>query len=484
MQVVLNDKTLLKDRAFIDGEFVSTHQRFAVNNPANGVTITQVADCGVEETRAAIAAAKQAQKSWAAKPAKDRAKILRRFADLMVEHQEDLARIMTAEQGKPLVEARGEVVYAASFIEFFAEEAKRVNGEVLQSPWADKRVMTLRQPLGVGAGITPWNFPSAMITRKAAPALAVGCAMVIKPAEATPLSALALAEISLRAELPPGVLNIVTAATPGLVGDELCANPDVRGLSFTGSTAVGKMLLGKLAKGVKKASMELGGNAPFIVFDDADVDQAVTGAMLSKYRNAGQTCVCANRFLIQDKIYDMFMDKFKAKVAAMKVGNGVNEGVEIGPLINFKAIDKVRSLVDQALSMGAVASVGGRDHEAGQQFYTPTVLEKVSLGMDVVNQEIFGPVAPILRFKDEKEAIEIANNTPYGLAAYFYSRDLARCWRVGEALEYGIVGVNTGIFSSELAPFGGVKESGLGREGSSHGVDEWVELKYLALGGM
>ena len=480
----LKDPTLLKTDAYIGGEWVAPTNRYAVYNPANGEVVAEVADCGKAETAAAIDAGKDAQKKWAARPAKERAVILRKMYDLMVENQDDLATILTAEQGKPTAEAVGEIAFSATFFEYFGEEAKRIYGEIIPYPQTDRRLLVLHQPVGVTAGITPWNFPTAMVTRKSSAALAAGCSMVMKPARFTPLSALALGEIADRAGLPKGVFSVVPASKASAVGDELCENPTVRALSFTGSTEVGKMLLTKLAGTVKKAGMELGGNAPFIIFDDADIDQAVEGAMLSKFRNAGQTCICANRIFVQDGIYEKFMDKFRARVAALRVGPGAEAGVDVGPLIELAAREKVEAMVGGALSGGATASVGGSTHSLGRSFYNPTILENVNLEMQVVNDEIFGPVAPILRFKDEESVIEMANQTPYGLAAYFYARDIGRIWRVGEGLEFGIVGVNTGIISSEQAPFGGMKESGLGREGSKHGIDEWVEMKYLAMAGI
>lgn len=484
MTLQLKDPSLLKDTSFIDGQWQGATARYGVNNPATGELLAMVSDNGAKETDLAIEAAAKAQPAWAAKTAKERSQILRLWADLLIANQDDLGLIMTHEQGKPLAEAKGEVAYAASFVEFYAEEAKRIYGEIIPSPWTDRRLLSIRQPIGVGAGITPWNFPAAMITRKAAPALAAGCAMVIKPAESTPLSALALAELAIRAGFPAGVINVVTALKPIPIGDRLCKHDKVRAISFTGSTAVGKRLLADMADTVKKASMELGGNAPFIVFDDADIDAALIGVMASKFRNAGQTCVCANRIFVQDGIYDRFMDKVRASVAKLKVGNGMDTGVEIGPLINDRAIEKVDRLVTAALAQGAKASVGGSPHALGRSFYTPSIIEGVTPDMAISAEEIFGPVASILRFKDEKDAVRMANDTPFGLAAYFFSKDNARVWRVAEGLEYGIIGANSGMVSTEVAPFGGMKQSGLGREGGKAGIEEWVETKYIGMGGL
>jgi succinate-semialdehyde dehydrogenase/glutarate-semialdehyde dehydrogenase len=484
----LSDSGLFKTQAFVDGAWTDadTGATFAVTNPANGAVLAQVPDMGAAETRRAIAAADAAMVGWKARTAKDRAAVLRRWNDLILAAKEDLARIMTAEQGKPLAEARGEVVYGASFIEWFAEEGKRMYGEVIPSHGADKRLLTLRQPVGVVAAITPWNFPNAMITRKVSPALAAGCAVVVKPGEDTPLSALALAELAIRAGMPPGLFNVITCskAKAPEVGGELTANPTVRKLSFTGSTPVGKMLMAQCAGTVKKVSLELGGNAPFIVFDDADLDAAVQGALASKYRNTGQTCVCANRLLVQDGVYDAFAAKLAEAVSKMAVGPGLEGETQQGPLINAAALDKVDGLVKDALSKGATAALGGKPHALGGTFYEPTILTGVTPDMRVASEEIFGPVAPLFRFKTEEEAIHMANDTPFGLAAYFYARDVGRVWRVAEALEYGIVGINEGIISTEAAPFGGIKESGIGREGSRHGLEDFTEIKYLCLGGI
>ncbi|MEJ2317170.1 MAG: NAD-dependent succinate-semialdehyde dehydrogenase, partial [Gammaproteobacteria bacterium] len=459
-------------------------QTFAVSNPATGERIASVPDCGVAETRRAIEAAAGTFREWAAKPAKERSAILRRWFDLILENSEDLARLMTAEQGKPLAEARGEIAYGASFIEWFAEEAKRVYGDVIPAPLTDRRYVVIRQPVGVVAAITPWNFPVAMITRKCAPALAAGCPVVIKPSELTPLCALALAELAQRAGFPPGVINVITTMDSAAVGKELTSNPQVRKLSFTGSTEVGKLLLRDCAGTVKKVSLELGGNAPFIVFDDADVDAAVSGAMASKYRNSGQTCVCANRLLVQQGIYDEFAEKLAQAVQELKVGEGTGEGINQGPLINEEAVGKVEGHIRDALEKGARLVTGGHRHQLGGTFFEPTILADVTPAMRVACEETFGPVAPLFRFSTEEEAVALANDTGSGLAAYFYSRDIGRIWRVAEALEYGMVGINEGIISTEVAPFGGVKESGLGREGSKYGIEEFTELKYLCMGGL
>jgi len=480
---VLKDPELLREASFIDGAWVTGTRTFAVTNPATGEVLAHVPDLGAEGAERAIAAAKAAQPAWAALSAKDRQQVLRKWHDLIIENAEDLAVIMTAEQGKPLAESRGEVTYGASFIEWAAEEGKRLYGEIVPSPFVDARIHVLRQPVGVVAAITPWNFPNAMITRKAGPALAAGCAIVVKPAEDTPLSALALAELAARAGIPAGVFNVITGDAP-TIGGVLTASPDVRMLTFTGSTEVGKLLMRQCADTVKKVSLELGGNAPFIVFDDADLDAAVEGALASKYRNTGQTCVCANRIMVQAGVYDAFAEKLAEAVKSLKVGVGSEEGVAQGPLINEEALAKVERLVADATEKGARVLTGGRRHELGGTFYEPTVLCDITPEMDLTRTEIFGPVAPLMRFMTEEEAIRLANDTPYGLAAYFYARDVGRVVRVSEALEYGIVGVNRGIISTEVAPFGGVKESGLGREGGRHGVEEFTELKYVCLGGL
>jgi len=479
----LRDPGLLRDRAHIDGAWVGAATTFPVADPASGEVLAQVPELGTAETRRAIEAANAAWPAWRTQTAKQRATILRKWFDLILAHADDLALLMTREQGKPLAEARGEIAYGASFVEWFAEEGKRVYGDVIPSPAADRRLVVLKQPIGVCAAITPWNFPNAMITRKVAPALAAGCTVVVKPAEQTPLSALALAELAQRAGFPPGVFNVVTgsAAAAPVIGAELTANPVVRKLSFTGSTEVGRLLMAQCAPTVKKISLELGGNAPFIVFDDANLDDAVEGAMLSKYRNAGQTCVCANRLLVQDGIYEAFAERLADKVRALKVGAGVETGVNQGPLIDAAALAKVEALVADAVAKGARVLTGGQRHERGGTFYRPTVLADVTAGMRCAREEIFGPVAPLFRFKTEAEAIALANATEYGLAGYFFARDLGRVWRVAEALEYGIVGVNTGIISNEVAPFGGVKQSGIGREGSRYGIEDYLEIKYVCL---
>ena len=482
----LNDVSLLSAKAYVNGEWcdAASGKSFPVTNPATGETVGHVPDLAPEEVEAAIAAADAAFPGWAAKSAKERANVLRTWFDLIVANADDLAALMTAEQGKPLAEAKGEIVYGASFVEWFAEEGKRIYGDVIPAPKTDTRILVLKQPIGVVAAITPWNFPCAMITRKVAPALAAGCTVVVKPAGDTPLSALALAVLAERAGVPKGVLSIVTASRGAPVGKVMCESPLVRKLSFTGSTEVGKLLMRDCAGTVKKLSLELGGNAPFIVFDDADLDAAVVGAMASKYRNAGQTCVCANRFLVQDGVYDAFIAKFKAAVAELKVGNGTEPGVTQGPLINQTAVEKVESLVADAIAKGAETVCGGARAGRSGSFYEPTILAAATPEMDLFAEEIFGPVAPLFRFKDETEAIELANRTRFGLAAYFYGRDIGRIFRVAEALEYGIVGINEGLISMAEAPFGGVKESGLGREGSKYGIEDFLEIKYLCVGGL
>lgn len=472
------------NQAFINGQWISSEKRFSVTNPATGAVLTSLPDLGLAETKQAIDAAAKAFPAWAGKTAKERSIILRRWFELIMQHQDDLAQLMTAEQGKPLAESRGEVAYGASFIEWFAEEAKRAYGDYIPTTASSKRFITMRQPVGVVAAITPWNFPIAMITRKAGPALAVGCTMVIKPPAETPLCALALARLGEQAGLPAGVLNIVTTMDARTVGGELCANPTVRALSFTGSTEVGKILYRQCADTVKKIGLELGGNAPLIVFDDADLDRAVEGALVSKYRNAGQTCVCANRLLVQAGIYDAFAKKLTEKVSAMKVGSGIEAGVNIGPLINDEAIEKVERLVGEAVAGGAKVATGGARAVPGGLFYQPTILTHVKPTMSVVREEIFGPVAPLVKFETEEEAIRMANDTPFGLAAYVFTRDVARAFRATEALEYGMVAVNDGILSTEVAPFGGIKESGIGREGGHQGLDEYLETKYMCLGGL
>ncbi len=481
----LTDPRLFRQQAYIDGAWVDADSgdTIDVSNPANGEVLGTVPKLGRDETRRAIEAADRAWPAWRAKTAKERAAILRKWFDLILENQEDLALLMTLEQGKPLAEAKGEIVYGASFVEWFAEESKRVYGDIIPQAQPDKRIVVIKQPVGVVAAITPWNFPNAMITRKCAPALAAGCPVVIKPATATPYSAYALAELADRAGLPPGVLNIVTGAS-GAIGGELTGNPTVRKLSFTGSTAVGKLLMKQCAETVKKVSMELGGNAPFLVFDDADLDAAVEGAMMSKFRNTGQTCVCANRILVQDSVYDAFAAKLTKAVAGLKVGYGLDDGVTQGPLIDQAALAKVVEHLSDATAKGSRVVTGGARHERGGTFFQPTVLTEVTTDMKVTQEETFGPLAPLFRFKTDEEAIALANDTEFGLAAYFYARDLGRVWRVAEALETGIVGINTGIISTEVAPFGGVKESGFGREGSKYGIDDFLEIKYLCMGGI
>ncbi|HRD87416.1 MAG: NAD-dependent succinate-semialdehyde dehydrogenase [Candidatus Accumulibacter sp.] len=481
----LSDRSLLRQSCYIDGQWVGADDAgtFAVTNPATGEQLAAVPDAGAIETRRAIEAARLAQPGWRARTAGERAKLLRRWYELLLANQEDLARLMTAEQGKPLAEARGEIVYAASFIEWFAEEGKRIYGDVIPAHHADKRVLVSKEPIGVCAAITPWNFPAAMITRKVGPALAAGCTIVLKPAEATPLSALALAELAERAGIPAGVFNVLTG-DPVAIGGELCANPTVRKLSFTGSTEVGRILMQQCAPTIKKLSLELGGNAPFIVFDDADLDAAVQGAMLSKYRNTGQTCVCANRLLVQDGVHDAFVARLATAVAALRVGNGMEDGVTQGPLIDDAAIAKVEELVADACARGARIVCGGRRHGLGRTYYEPTILAGATRAMRLASEEVFGPVAPVFRFSTEAEAVAMANDTEYGLASYFYTENLARSLRVASALEYGMVGINTGLISTEVAPFGGMKSSGLGREGSRYGIEDYVEIKYLCIGGI
>lgn len=481
----LADPGLLRDHAYIDGQWVDadTGETFAVANPATGEVLAEVACCGTAETRRAIAAAGKAFEQWRHTTAKERAALLRRWFDLMMESQEDLAQMMTAEQGKPLFEARAEIAYGASYVEWFAEEAKRVYGDTIPQPSNDKRVVCIKQPVGVVACITPWNFPNAMLARKIAPALAAGCTVVCKPANETPLSANALAELATRAGIPAGVINILCGKTEE-IGEELTSNPTVRKLTFTGSTAVGKLLMAQCAGTMKRMSMELGGNAPFIVFDDADLDAAVAGAMICKFRNAGQTCVCANRILVQEGVYDEFAEKLAAAVAGIKMGDGTEEGVTVGPLISTEAVANVTSRVTDAVDRGATVEIGGGPSDLGECFVQPTILTNVTDDMRVFREEIFGPIAPLMKFSTEEEAIAMANDTEFGLASYFYARDVGRIWRVSEALEYGIVGINEGIISNEMAPFGGVKESGHGREGSKYGLDDYLEIKYMCIGGI
>jgi succinate-semialdehyde dehydrogenase/glutarate-semialdehyde dehydrogenase len=479
---LLQDPSLLKTDGLINGQWHGGAQRFAVLDPATGHTLAHVADLGADHAQQAIDAAQAAWPIWKAKTAKERSHVLRQWFDLLMAHQEDLARILTAEQGKPLAEARGEVAYGASFVEWFAEEAKRVNGETLPTFDNNRRLLVLQQPIGVCAAITPWNFPLAMITRKVAPALAAGCPVVIKPAELTPLTALAAAELAMRAGMPAGVLNVVCADAhnAAAIGQVFCASEVVRHISFTGSTEVGRILMAQSAPTVKKMALELGGNAPFIVFDDADIDSAVEGALLSKYRNAGQTCVCANRFYVQRSVYDEFVAKFSAKVKTLKVGNGFAAGVTQGPLIDEAALDKVSRHIADALAKGGQLTTGGQ--RLGGQFFEPTVIANANANMLCAREETFGPVAPVFRFHHEQEAIAAANHTEFGLASYFYSRDVGRIFRVSEALEYGMVGINVGTLATEHVPFGGVKQSGLGREGSHHGMDDYLEIKYLCIG--
>ena len=479
---LLNDPSLLKTDALINGQWVAGTSRFDVNDPATGKKLADVANLGPAEAEAAIAAANTAWGPWKAKTGKERSAILRKWFDLLMANQEDLGRIMTAEQGKPFAEAKGEVAYGASFVEWYAEEARRVNGETLPQFDNNRRLLVIKQAIGVCAAITPWNFPLAMITRKVAPALAAGCPVVIKPAELTPLTALAAAELAVRAGIPAGVLNILTADSDNsiAVGKVFCASDTVRHISFTGSTEVGRILMAQSAPSIKKLALELGGNAPFIVFDDADIDSAVEGAMASKYRNAGQTCVCANRIYVQDKVYDQFVEKFAAKVKALKVGNGFEDGVVQGPLIEDAAVQKVERHVQDAIAKGGKVVVGGK--KLSGQFFEPTVISGATADMLCAKEETFGPFAPVFRFHKDQEAIDAANNTEFGLASYFYSRDVGRIFRVSEALEYGMVGINVGVIATEHVPFGGVKQSGLGREGSSHGMDEYLEMKYLCIG--
>jgi succinate-semialdehyde dehydrogenase/glutarate-semialdehyde dehydrogenase len=480
--LTLTDPSLLKSQCYVDGRWIGEGTS-AVDNPATGEVLAKVPGLGAAETTAAVEAAESAFRLWSKKLAKERSAVLRKWFELIMANQEDLARIMTAEQGKPLAEARGEVAYAASFVEFYAEEAKRIYGETVPSPFPNSRIIIQKQPIGVCAAITPWNFPAAMITRKCAPGLAAGCTFVVKPAPDTPLTALALAELAHRAGLPAGVLNIVTGDAAA-IGGVMTSHPAVKFVGFTGSTPVGKLLMRQAAETVKRVGLELGGNAPFIVFDDADLDAAVQGAVIAKYRNMGQTCVCTNRLYVQDAIHDRFVEKFAAEVIKLKVGDGAEVGVMQGPLINGRAVEKVERHVADAVAQGARVVAGGRRHALGRTFYEPTVLTGVTTRMLVTTEETFGPVASVYRFKDEAEVVALANATQYGLASYFYTRDLGRAFRVAEALEYGLVGINSAILGTEVAPFGGVKESGLGREGGKHGMDEFVELKYMLVGGL
>lgn len=482
----LRNSKLLRSEGYINGfwKVDISDKRFPVFNPATNEKLADVADLSLDITTEAIDGAQDALPAWSAKTAQERSKILRKWFDLICENADDLALILTQEQGKPLKEAKGEILYGASFIEWFAEEAKRTYGDVIPSHGADKRIVVIKQPIGVVAAITPWNFPNAMITRKVAPALAAGCTVVVKPSEETPLSALALAVLAEDAGIPKGVFNVVTGLDAKAIGGALTSSSKVKKLSFTGSTPVGKLLMKQCADTVKKVSLELGGNAPFIVFDDADIDAAVQGAIISKYRNAGQTCVCANRLLVQTGVYDEFAHKYAEEVAKLKVGVGTDDGVTIGPLINEKALEKVEYLVSDAIAKGAKAITGGKSSELGKTFYQPTVLTGATADMACSTEEIFGPIAPLYEFSTEEEAINMANNTQYGLASYFYSRDIGRIWRVAEGLEYGMVGINEGLISTAVAPFGGIKESGVGREGSKYGIDDFLEIKYMCMGGL
>jgi succinate-semialdehyde dehydrogenase/glutarate-semialdehyde dehydrogenase len=481
----LNDLELIRQQAYIAGRWceADSGKRFPVTNPATGEVLAEVPDMGAAETRRAIEAAKAAWPDWRRKTAKDRAGILRKWYELMMANLGDLARIMTAEQGKPLAESEGEIGYAASFIEWFAEEGKRVYGDTIPSPWNDRRLVVVKEPIGVCCAITPWNFPAAMITRKAGPALAAGCTMVIKPAESTPLSAFALAVLAERAGIPAGVLNVLTG-DPRAIGGEMTSNPDVRKITFTGSTEVGRLLMRQSADTIKKISLELGGNAPLIVFDDADLDAAVEGAIISKFRNTGQTCVCANRLYVQDGVYDAFAQKLAEAVQRLKVGNGFESGVTQGPLIDEAAVEKAEDHISDAVSKGARVLLGGKRHSLGRTFFEPTVLAEVTAQMKIAREETFGPVAPLFRFYKDEEVVQLSNDTEFGLASYFFSRDVGRIWRVAEGLEYGMIGINTGLISTESVPFGGVKQSGLGREGSHYGIDEFLEVKYLCFGGL
>ena len=481
----LKDASLLRQQCYVDGQWIGADDgaTMPVVDPATGALVGTAPVFRAAETKRAIDAANRALPAWRAKTAKERSAILRRWNDLMLANADDLALVLTTEQGKPLAEAKGEITIGAAYVEWFAEEAKRIYGDVIPTIGNDRRLVVVKEPVGVCAAITPWNFPSSMITRKVSPALAAGCTVVIKPAEATPFSALALAELAHRAGFPPGVLNVVTGDAPQ-IGGEMCANPIVRKLSFTGSTEVGRLLMKQVAPTIKKISLELGGNAPFIVFDDADLDAAAEGAIVSKYRNAGQTCVCANRFFVHEKVYDAFARKLAEKVAALKVGRGTESGVTQGPLINADAVAKVEEHLADARARGAKVATGGKRHALGGTFYEPTVLTGVTPDMQIFREETFGPVAPLIPFRDDAEVVELANRTEFGLASYFYSRDIGRIWRVAEALEYGMVGVNTGLITTEVAPFGGMKQSGLGREGSKYGVEEFVEVKYVCFGGV
>ena len=480
----LQDESLVKNFSYINGSWHSSESQILVTNPANGEMISQIGNAGIMETKLAVKAAKDAFKMWSSKSANERACIMKNWFDLMMQHQDDLARILTLEQGKPFVEAKGEIAYGAAFIEWFAEEGKRVYGDTIPAPSGDKRIIVIKQPVGVVASITPWNFPNAMIARKAAAALSAGCTFVVRPATQTPLSALAMAELAERAGIPAGVFNVVVGDDARGMGEILTQHPDIAKFTFTGSTAVGKSLISQCATSVKKVSMELGGNAPFIVFNDADIDAAVQGALMSKYRNAGQTCVCTNRIFVQSNVVELFTEKFVAAVSELKVGDGLVEGVNIGPMISSDAVNGVDALVKDAMAAGANLMLGGQRDKAGDTFYQPTVLTDVTNNMAIANHEIFGPVSPIISFDDEDEVIAMANDTEYGLAAYFYARDIGLIWRVAEGLEYGMVGINEGAISNAAAPFGGVKQSGNGREGSKYGLDDYLEIKYLCMGGL
>ena len=480
----LQDESLVKNFSYINGSWHSSESQVLVTNPVNGEMISQVGNAGIVETKLAVKAAKDAFKMWSSKSANERASIMKNWFDLMMQHQDDLARILTLEQGKPFVEAKGEIAYGAAFIEWFAEEGKRVYGDTIPAPSGDKRIIVIKQPVGVVASITPWNFPNAMIARKAAAALSAGCTFVVRPATQTPLSALAMAELAERAGIPAGVFNVVVGDDARGMGEILTQHPDIAKFTFTGSTAVGKSLISQCATSVKKVSMELGGNAPFIVFNDADIDAAVQGALMSKYRNAGQTCVCTNRIFVQSNVVEQFTEKFVAAVSELKVGDGLVEEVNIGPMISSDAVNGVDALVKDAMAAGANLMLGGQRDKAGDTFYQPTVLTGVTNNMAIANHEIFGPVSPIISFDDEDEVIAMANDTEYGLAAYFYARDIGLIWRVAEGLEYGMVGINEGAISNAAAPFGGVKQSGNGREGSKYGLDDYLEIKYLCMGGL
>ncbi|MFV0236930.1 MAG: NAD-dependent succinate-semialdehyde dehydrogenase [Flavobacteriales bacterium] len=482
----IQNKRLLRKASYINGKWVTAEDRktFAVKNPYDQSLITEATDLSRKEISSAIEHAQKALKEWQLKTAEERSVILKKWFQLQMDYIEDLATILTYEQGKPLAEAKGEIKYGAAYVEWFAEEAKRVYGDTIPGHQHDKRIIILKQPIGVVATITPWNFPNAMITRKVAPALAVGCTVVIKPSELTPLSALALAELADEAGIPPGVLNVVTSYDPVAVGEEFTSNPAIKKISFTGSTPVGKLLMKKSTDTLKKVSLELGGNAPFIVLNDADIDDAVSGAIAAKYRNAGQTCICANRIFVQEEVYDRFIKKFVSEAEKLNLGNGLNSNNQIGPLINEKAVKKVANLVQDAIDKGAQLKLGGTVSEKGGTFFNTTVLANINKTMDIMNQEIFGPVAPIIKFKTDDEVIELANNTEYGLASYFYGNNMKRVWKIAEALEYGMVGINTGLISTPVAPFGGIKESGIGREGSKYGIDDYLILKYICLGGI